>query len=355
MALVPQVVGDIAHGALVLDDWSADDVRALLRHNLAHAASIALTDAWRREVIAEPIVRVAREQSMRSIAVAATTASVTTLLRTAGVRALAYKGSALAVQTTGAWQGRGSSDVDLLVDVADLPLVDAALVGAGMTRRAGAAAPPGAWERWRIGERTYVGGPVAVDLHWRVETVPGYYDVAFDELWGRHVEVDIDGTPVATFEPVDALLVTAVHGAKERWWRWFWALDAVRQAEALPADAWDTARARAEASRCRAALDLALGVARACGARLPLGVVSSDRMAREADVLLADSASSGDVEWTLRGALHRRRARFAAADRPTAAIDGIVRSVARLVADRRMPTTPQVPKDPSPPTDRVGT
>ena len=75
------------------------------------------------------------------------------LFDAAGVRALVYKGPALAVQTTSTWRGRGSADVDILIDPHTTTTAHDALLRAGLTRRDGPAEPPSRMLKYRDRER----------------------------------------------------------------------------------------------------------------------------------------------------------------------------------------------------------
>ncbi len=156
---------------------------------------------------------------------------------------------------------------------------------------------------------------------------------------GEHIEHD--GLDVLTLDRVDALLATAAHGAKERWWRWFWALDAVRQVEQLDSSLWPVVARRAEETGTSTAIDLCLGVAAASGARMPSGIAASARMAEVAKSWLAFASNAASVEWGNSAAWERRKARWMIADSPVSAADGFARATARLIADRRAPGASQ--------------
>ena len=341
--LSPSVVGDIAHGTLALGGLTVDGARALIRHDLAYPVCTALeTSGPQPPDDALALLRAAaRGQSLRSISVAVTATGASQLLADAGVRSIVYKGPALAVQTTGSWLGRGSADVDVLIDERDCEPTDRALRAAGCVSRVGYAGPPSRWERYHRPERAYSGLPVTIDLHWRVDPGPGYFAASFATLWQRGVRVEHDGLDVTSFDPIDALLATAAHGAKERWWRWFWALDAVRQIEMLEAGLWSVIATRASETGTAKALDLCVAIAAECGANMPAGIAASPHMAETARSWLAVSSGATSVEWSRSAAMSRRKSRWIIADSPITAADGFARAAARLLADRRAPGAPQ--------------
>ncbi len=348
--LTASLVGNIAHGAFDPSGMSGQDAADIVRHELAFATCASVDGQGLPPTSVPEVLRTAaHRQAMRSIAVSASATRAAAVLDAAGVRSLAIKGPALAVQTTGSWLGRGSADIDVLISPADCAPADLALRDAGCWSRAGYAGPPGRWERFHRGERVYLGLPATIDLHWRVDSGPGYFSTSFDDLWSRREAVEHDGLDVQSLDRVDALLVTAEHGAKERWVRWFWALDAVRQVEQLDPSLWPEVARRATIAGCVRAVDQCLGVALACGARLPEGIRPTASMEAAAAALLEASAAAPSVEWSRRAALARRRQRWSMADRPAAATGSLARSVARLIADRRAPGVPQVRATPTPP------
>lgn len=348
--LTASLVGDIAHGDLDPSGLSAQDASDIVRHELAFAACASIEGSGIPTAGIPDVLRAAaHRQAIRSMAVSASATRAAALLDEAGVRSLAIKGPALAVQTTGSWLGRGSADIDVLISPADGARADEAFRGAGCWSRAGYDGPPGRWERYHRGERVYLGLPATIDLHWRVDSGPGYFSASFDDLWSRREPVEHDGLDVQSLDRVDALLVTAEHGAKERWARWFWALDAVRQVEQLDPSLWPEVARRATRVGCVRAVDQCLGVALACGAHMPSGIRPTASMEQASRTLLEASAAALPVEWSRRAALARRRQRWSMADRRAAATGSLARSVARLIADRRAPGVPQVRATPPPP------
>lgn len=150
-----------------------------------------------------------------------TTARLATELADRDVPVLVVKGAALAAQTTGRPDARGPGDVDLLVRPRDVAAVHDLLTGPGWSLQAPAGLRRDTWAwrhlvRWG-NELSYAAGPAAaagavpVDLHWRLDLVPGVHP-PFERLWERRASVDVGGTVVATLAPADALRHLAVHG-----------------------------------------------------------------------------------------------------------------------------------------------
>ncbi|WP_457191267.1 nucleotidyltransferase family protein [Nocardioides sp. P5_E3] len=143
-------------------------------------------------------------------------------LADAGVRALVFKGQALAAQAWGDAAARGYGDIDLLVSPSDLARAYRSLTGAGWRTDYVYPAPGPSWG-WRQFIRTeyemaLARGRTSVDLHWHpVPSRAAFPD--FDGLWARRAYVSIAGRGAHTFSPYDALAHSASHSAKDHW-RW---------------------------------------------------------------------------------------------------------------------------------------
>lgn len=200
--------------------------------------------------------------SMRLQSVAA---AITDVLTRAGVRSLAYKGVALAAQTTGDPASRGFGDVDILVSPSDFIAAHNALIGAGARLMPGYVPDPHS-HLWptaqRIGnEAPYRWRGVDLDMHWRFDRLPQIANIEFDALWGRRAYVTLAGQQVATLGELDALMVTCVHGTKEQWRQWRWVVDAVRQMRVVPEEDWNAVREYSRATGCEEGLAVAVALA----------------------------------------------------------------------------------------------
>lgn len=143
-------------------------------------------------------------------------------LREADVRALAFKGVALAAQAYGEFSIRGAGDLDLLVAPSDLERAHMALREAGWAPSPSYPTPGPSWS-WRHFVRTnnevLLSSPLTdVDLHWHLVPTRGTFP-DFDALWERRQDVLVDGTLTPTLSPYDALAHSAGNAAKDRW-RW---------------------------------------------------------------------------------------------------------------------------------------
>lgn len=176
-------------------------------------------------------------------------ARIRDLLEGAGVRFLAIKGPALAVQTTGDVGARGFGDLDILVDPRSVDrLVE--LLGAHGWRSSVPLPRHESWA-WRrllytANELTFYGSSCSVDLHWRLDpTLDGL--PAFDELWDRRELLDVGGVPVHTLGPSDALAHLCLNAARDEW-RWLRSLVDIHRTARLEG-AWQQERLPALALR----------------------------------------------------------------------------------------------------------
>ncbi|MFN2562465.1 MAG: nucleotidyltransferase family protein [Jatrophihabitans sp.] len=295
-----------------------------------------------------------RRRAQRSIMVQSLEIGrIAAMFSAAGIRWLSLKGPALAVQTTGAVDGRGGGDIDVFVAAESVEETFRLLMGAGWAVRAPNPGDPASWA-WRhvlrtYNEMTFDGPHSSVDVHWRLDpTLSALPD--FETAWSHRVDVELPGITVATLSAAAAFSHTCHHAAKDEW-RWLRSLVDVHRLARAP-DVW-TAR---ELSR----LELAtLAVTDSC-VGLPDGLPPSvqdqlrtvsgraaDRARRAQDrPVLAENAVPGAHMWrATRYRLSASRApadlriAVAAAALPAGSVAGLTASSAwaalpRLVARR---------------------
>lgn len=231
-----QAVRDAVRGALLVEggratSWqydarlaSADFLTAVERHRVVpvladHADALRLPDEiattlrQRRDAGRFAAMTLLREVGRVQVA-----------LEGAGVRWLAFKGPALAAQTTGDFTARGAGDVDVLVAPQDVPAAWAALVDAGWRHHEGRPSPSGAWA-WRHHLETHyelpmLGEPTVVDLHWSLHPARGVLP-DFDTCHARRASVQVGPLTLPTLSVDDAASHTCAHAARDhfRWLR----------------------------------------------------------------------------------------------------------------------------------------
>lgn len=205
-----------------------------------------------------------------------------------GIRALSFKGAALAVGVYGHLGRRSFVDLDVLVHPKDVSRVRPLMLADGYTL------PPR--RRHRAGSLLYGLCPAAgredTLLPGRPGHVPVDVQVAFacwtqgirldtGALFDRAITVDVADVPIATLGPDDHLLMLAIHGMVHGWslLRFVSDIDATA---GLVAD-WDAVVRRARAARMLRALRVALFLARdVLGTTLPAPVLALAERDREA-------------------------------------------------------------------------
>ncbi|MBM4440906.1 MAG: nucleotidyltransferase family protein, partial [Candidatus Rokubacteria bacterium] len=238
------------------------------------------------------------------------------LFEGAGVMALPLKGPALADALGLHPAARPSHDLDFLIHEADLARADAALRDAGYRRWADDHSFE--FDTAFDGATVYENARgVRVDLHWRLQTAPGY---AWDadrarEVWDRRVGATVAGVPAHVLGPEDTLLYLAVHLAAHHAFAglvWHWDVARLLARAGARLD-WDAVVARAHAWRVRGAL---VGTLRRVEALFECG-----------------APPAAVARLTPRGPRHRVAA-MVLRRRPGASVEGLGRLVPLLAIDR---------------------
>jgi Uncharacterised nucleotidyltransferase len=137
----------------------------------------------------------------------------------AGVQPLLLKGPALARALYTPGEYRGYSDVDLLVSPADLPRARRALTGAGYNHAEEVFGIDDMGEilhaeTWSRGVDAGPGGPLLVDLHWRLPGCEASADAAWEVLAPRRSSIELNGRETAVLDREGLALHLAIHAAQ---------------------------------------------------------------------------------------------------------------------------------------------
>jgi putative nucleotidyltransferase-like protein len=214
------------------------------------------------------------------------TASILAALADRGVRALVFKGAAVARRYYAASHLRPHTDTDLLVSQDDLAAVDGVFARRGFARQRETSGRLVSYQQ-HFGKRDRHGVFHAFDVHVKISNRHALADrVSFDELWSRRVPLPAFGTAGATVATPDALLLALVHraghhpGSRDL----LWIYDLHVLAGALTGDEErrfeELARARGLRSIACDGLQLAAGL---------LGGAAADRLARSLAVRLSET------------------------------------------------------------------
>jgi hypothetical protein len=207
----------------------------------------------------------ARRESLATLALVPLIRELTTRFEEADLPLLVVKGIPLALQTTGQLSGRGSGDVDMLVDPRQLAAAVELLEGAGFRRTPGQFPQRleslwGRYSRWAYNElpltRSGPAGIQRLDLHWALSNVRGPLPT-FEEAWEERETLHTHGVRIATLCRVHAFEHACLHAAVDQWNSLRHLIDVDRLAAQLPASRLATlSRYAAVRSSCAATFDL---------------------------------------------------------------------------------------------------
>ena len=147
-------------------------------------------------------------------------------LRAAGVRALCWKGAALALGAYGGVSLRAWSDIDLIVSPDEVGAARRALAGLGYADYGTAPLGGGSLRAWRRGmayETALLARGSVVDLHWGVASPFEGFPYDFEALWRRRHA--IEGAPLRgawTLGGEELVAALCFHGLKHAWEHMEW-------------------------------------------------------------------------------------------------------------------------------------
>lgn len=312
--LGPEVVGHLFGGSRM--EVRDDDLPGLLFRGLAGEVAAQ----WSPEGAAW--TGVLREVTLQALRAAGTTVRLATVFSEAGVPHVVYKGVATSLATGTSWAQRMIADVDVLVDPRDLDQAEATLARLGLVRGP-AYRHRDALTVWANCEVGWSGLGVPIDLHWRIDSEPGLFDIPASEVIAAGGTVELNGTQIPVMNPAHATIACAVHGTRDLWLRWRSLLDLMRLLEITDLD-----EVRQLAARLGAARSLDIGLAACYLAGVPTFAPKPDPAAlRLASKMLA--LDHTNPEWVTR--LQRRVLKFQSTDNIKTSVSGLSRSVVRQV------------------------
>jgi hypothetical protein len=170
-----------------------------------------------------------------------------------GVRAVAYKGPALAAGIYGDVALRQFNDLDIFIRRSDVEKASELLHQRGYRKdRELTSADEAAFRKvecehmFRRDE-----GQFFLDLHWGL--APAYFPLRLDleSMWQRLEPISIGETRALSFAPEDLLLILCVNGGKELWERLSGLCDINELLRAYPDVDWETLISRASRAHAR--------------------------------------------------------------------------------------------------------
>ena len=184
-------------------------VFVLLGSMLRAAASL---DRWPRE-FADAFRLAERQATVVDCLRQAELRRVLEALASSSIRALTFKGAALAHLYYPAPQLRTRADTDLLVAADDLIALDHTLGVLGYTRQRETSGQLVSYQS-HYDREDRAGVCHAFDIHWKVSNRQAFADcLSFEDLWERRIAIPALGVHAFTVSRVDALILALVHRA----------------------------------------------------------------------------------------------------------------------------------------------
>jgi len=210
----------------------------------------------------------------RNLSLTAQMLEIVDALRDAGLRAVPFKGPALAQAAYGDLGLRRYGDLDFLLASADVLAAKAALAGLHYRPDVDLADRDDRVLRSYGSEIVLRRDDTMVEIHWRL--APAYFSCALtvEALLDRAIEGHVERRRIPALSNEDQVLALCVHGAKDGWERLIWLADVAALLRRLTID-WPLLLDRAAALGLNRILLTALGAARAgLGSALPADVIA---------------------------------------------------------------------------------
>ena len=149
------------------------------------------------------------------------------LFQDAGIRALPFKGPALAAATYGNLSLRHFGDLDVLMLREDILKAKDILVSQGYSPKSRFTPSEEAAYLRSHHDYKFVrdNDGVVVEIQWGITQWSFAFPIEFDDVWKRREEVSLAGVAALNLSPEDLLLILCVHGTKHRWEQLRWICD----------------------------------------------------------------------------------------------------------------------------------
>src|SRR4029078_3729368 len=147
---------------------------------------------------------------------------------------------------------REFGDLDFLIRDDDLETAITTLNGLGYKRKGKLTAAQFAFIHRLQGQEIIFGesNGIAVEPHTRLTSLKIALDIDDDVLWHRAQRVSLGGHTFLALAPEDDLLLLAIHGGKEMWWKLKWVCDFAAFIESHPDLDWSAVVKRARVHGC---------------------------------------------------------------------------------------------------------
>ncbi|MHB8484179.1 MAG: nucleotidyltransferase domain-containing protein [Candidatus Acidiferrales bacterium] len=245
--------------ALLLQLANENGLLPLLHKHLTEIAAGGI-----RPDVLEKISQANRESALRGLLLTAELLRILDAFRQRKIRAIPYKGPVLAERAYGSPSLRQFEDLDIVTPQRFMPAVYDAMQSLDYQARlprerfsaVGSQAIPGEYVFLHRENKAMV------ELHteWTLRHFPVPPDI--EKMIDRAVFVQIDNKEVPAFATENALLMLAVHGAKDFWARLVWVADIAEILKQSPGIDWGKLLVEARKLKVTRMLNLSLSLAR---------------------------------------------------------------------------------------------
>lgn len=205
-----------------------------------------------------------RESALRGLLLTGELLRILEAFRQRGIPAIPYKGPVLAARAYGSPSLRQFEDLDIVTPQRFMPAVYDAMQTLDYQARLPRERFVAEGSRAIPGEYVFVHrvNSAMVELH--TERTLRHFPVPPDieTMIGRAILVQIDNKEVPAFATEDALLLLAVHGAKDFWARLVWVADIAEIVKQSPGIDWEKLLVEARELKVTRMLNLSLSLAR---------------------------------------------------------------------------------------------
>ncbi len=241
--------------AYVLDQAEENSVIPLLGRQLQ-----ALPVGAVPPLVLERLKDACRANTIRCLFLTAELTKIFDLFHSRGIRAIAYKGPALAMQAYGDMTLRQFEDLDIIVRQGDLPKANEVMLGLGYLPRFDWIVSSGVPSSIIPGEYNYRDEKrrIMVELHTEL-TLRHFPEVAnLEDFSSRLTLVKLNDREICTFSVEDALIILSLHGTKDFWERLSWITDISELIQRHPNLDWSVTLERANVLQTERMLHVAL-------------------------------------------------------------------------------------------------
>jgi hypothetical protein len=226
--IAPQVAARIANADAGSLDWN-EFLRLAEHHGVLPLVARSLQEQGSElpSEVRKSLQLAEKENIRRSLWFAVELARILEHFDKSSLRAVPYKGPALAESVYGDVTLRNFSDLDLLISPADYAKALQALAELGYCPSEGWRPPIERFWRKYGYERAFDGeaGKYLVELQWALSPHFNAIDLRIGDFLARSCQTQLNGRSISCLSSEDSLVALCLHAAKHLWMRLLWVCD----------------------------------------------------------------------------------------------------------------------------------